>query len=34
MNKKEKKLLDYIEKVEIEVFKLADMEYKNVKERY
>ncbi len=28
------KLLDYIEKVEREVFKFADMEYKNVKTRY
>lgn len=32
--KKEKKCLDYIEKVEREVFKFADMEYKNVKTRY
>lgn len=38
IHKKEKnlldKLLDYIEKVERKVFKFADMEYKNVRERY
>ena len=34
INIKEEKLLDYIEKVEREVFKFAGMEYKNVKERY
>ena len=33
-NKKESKLLNYIKKIEQEIFKIASMDYKSVQERY